>query len=59
MTSALIRIEAKSWDQPEPAFDSFIVPVRGDLPPTETRADVEALVPVTIPGAKTSLLLVF
>jgi len=28
-------------------------PVRGDLPPTETRPEVGALVPVTMPGAKT------
>ena len=32
-------------------------PVNGDLPPTETRAEVGAEVPVTMPAEKTSLLL--
>jgi len=30
--------------------------VSGDFAPTEIRADVGAAVPVTMPGAKTSLL---
>jgi hypothetical protein len=49
-------MEARSWGNAEPAFDSLIPPVNGDFAPTEIRADVAAVVPVTIPGAKTSLL---
>ena len=46
-----------SWGQADPALVSLMVPVRGDFPPTEMRALVGAAVPVTIPGAKTTLLL--
>ena len=40
-----------------PALASLIVPVSAPLPPTEMRELVGAAVPVTMPGAKTSLLL--
>jgi hypothetical protein len=48
-------MEARPLAQDVPAFDSLMPPVKGDLAPTEIRDDVEAEVPVMIPGAKTTL----
>src|SRR5512136_1551939 len=56
-TMALICITATARAHEVPALDSLMPPVSGDLPPTETRADVGAAVPVNMPGEKTSLLL--
>ena len=56
MITARIPSLARRRPSPVPEFDSLIVPVRGDLAPTDRREDVGALVPVTIPGEKTSLL---
>ncbi len=46
---------ASFWLKGVPAFDSLMPPVRGDLPPTEMRPELGAVVPVTMPGAKTTL----
>ena len=48
---------ANFWGAVPPELASLIVPVRGDLPPIEIRPEVGALVPVTMPVAKVSLLL--
>ena len=53
---ALIPIRPSAWGQPEPALASLIVPVSGDLAPTEMRAEVGAGVPVTKPGEKDELV---
>ncbi len=54
--SALICILAREEAHPVPAFDSFMPLVSGDLAPIEILEAVGALVPVTNPGAKISLL---
>ena len=56
-TMALIPRRAISCGIPDPELVSLMPPVRGDFAPTEMRALVGAAVPVTIPGAKTTLLL--
>jgi len=57
MTSARMRMLARSGAQEVPALASLMPPVSGDLQPTETRAEVGAEVLVTMPAEKTSLLL--
>ena len=47
---------ASFWGAMPPELASFMVPVRGALAPTEIRPEVGALVPVTIPVEKVSLL---
>src|SRR5450830_1540600 len=54
---ALILNRANRWPQRVPALASLIPPVSGDLPPTDSRAEVGAELPVTMPGEKISLLL--
>ncbi len=47
---------AKSCAACPPAFASLIPPVRGLLQPTERRPDIAAMLPLSMPGAITSLL---
>ncbi len=55
MMIALIPRRASFWLNHVPAFDSLIVPVKGDFAPTEIRAEVGETVPLTIPEAITTL----
>ena len=51
-----MRSFARSGPQDVPALASLMPPVSGDFPPTETRAEEGAIVPVTIPVEKINLL---
>ncbi len=57
MISALQPIFASLWAEVPPEFDSLMVPVSGLLAPAEIRPELEAAVPESKPGAKTSLFL--
>jgi len=47
-----MRSFARSGPQDVPALASLMPPVSGDFPPTETRAEEGAIVPVTTPVEK-------
>jgi hypothetical protein len=47
---------ASFWENTPPELDSLMPPVKGDLPPTEIRPVLAAMVPVKRPVAMTSLL---
>jgi len=56
MTMALRPKRAIFWLARPPELDSLMVPVKGDFPPKDIRPEVGAAVPLTMPGARTSLL---
>src|SRR6266496_1512015 len=57
MTTALMPSTASCRATLPPELHSLMVPVSGLLQPTESRPALEAMVPVSSPGASTSLLL--
>jgi hypothetical protein len=48
-------MRASTWAAWPPALDSLMVSVSGLLQPTERRPVIDAVVPLSIPGAITSL----